>query len=72
VLGAILPTTIAPYGTRELLAVLAVAVAVVGMVQIEKWGWRRTLLVSGGALAALAWIIPLPEGFTLSGLGLGA
>jgi len=66
VLAAILPVTIAPYGTRELLALAAIAVAIVGMVQIEKWGWKRTLLVSGGALAALIWVIPLPEGFSLS------
>jgi hypothetical protein len=65
VLAAILPVTIASYGTRELLALAAIAVAIVGMVQIEKWGWKRTLLVSGGALAALIWVIPLPEGFSL-------
>ena len=64
---AILPVTFAPYGTRELLALVAVVVAVVGMLQIQKWGWKRTLLVSGGAVAALAWVIPLPEGFTLPG-----
>jgi hypothetical protein len=67
VLGAILPVTIAPYGTRELLALVAVVTAIVGMAQIHTWGWRRTLLVSGGAIAALAWVIPLPEGFTLPG-----
>jgi hypothetical protein len=66
VLAAILPVTIAPYGTRELLALVAIAVAIVGMIQIEKWGWKGTLLVSGGALAALIWVIPLPEGFSLS------
>jgi predicted exporter len=66
-LGAILPVTIAPYGTRELLALVAVAVAIAGMLQIHTWGWRRTLAVSGGAIAALAWVIPLPEGFTLPG-----
>jgi hypothetical protein len=67
VLAAILPVTIAPYGTRELLALVAVVVAIAGMLQIEKWGWKTTLLVSGGAVAALAWVIPLPEGFTLPG-----
>ena len=66
-LAAILPVTIAPYGTRELLALAAVLTAIVGMLQIQKWGWRTTLLVSGGATAALAWVIPLPEGFTLPG-----
>ena len=66
-LAAILPVTIAPYGTRELLALVAVVTAVVGMLQIHTWGWRTTLLVSGGAIAALGWLIPLPEGFTLPG-----
>jgi hypothetical protein len=70
-LKAILPTTVASYGTREVLDLIAIVACVVGIVMYSrgKWDLKRTLLVSGVSLLSLLYVIPLPEGFDLAHLG---
>lgn len=64
-LASLLSASIASYQTREWMVLLALGVALFAFTQASKWKWQKVVMVAGGALVAIAWVIPLPEGIQL-------